>query len=321
MNVVTKTTNELSGPFLSEYTEKFNCVFSTRFTVDDFIRKYRSPVLGYSVHSVALDDQGQIAGMNTIIPIEFEYLGKRVIWGLNCDTFVVSESRGDLRMLVALLSESAKVARAHGVELLFGIPNENSYLCFSKLMRWQDIGLYEFYALPIRMGNVIGKWKWLNPLSVAISGGLVFFGRCVRRLKSGPAAEIKPIRVLRSSKYWDYRLQQGKYEFVRLSDDEYYVYRNLTEFGARCSYIVDYQPRSNVLLEKAVQHIHQTHGSQLDLILFVGQLESPACNLVRIPPRFRPRKLRQYVKVLSGDYGEALLMKHWELGIILMDTR
>lgn len=51
----------------------------------------------------------------------------------------------------------------HKCKLLFGFPNDESYPVMIKGFKVKDIGRLTTYILPIKIGPIIPRMRWLDP--------------------------------------------------------------------------------------------------------------------------------------------------------------
>ena len=318
MKFIVESTGKVLPGFWAEYVRVFNENFGAKFTSGDFEKKYRSPVLGGAIHAFCLTDDDKLIGATSILPLNYMVDGEIVTGGVSCDSFVDKDHRKKNPFLFrTLLAKVESHALEIGVNFVISVPNENSFLYTVHCCNWKLVGEYDFYIVPVGVrsrlgGNLIGRCA--SFLVSSVTRVFFLFG------SSDGKETQKRIRICRDEPYLKYRLAQADYHRV-IQEEREFIYRIYEEAGTPCAYLMDYQPRSPLVLHKALKYIFERNRKEIDIILFLGVDEVIHLPALKIPKCFEPRKMRFTIRLLNEKYSAALDIKNWELGILLMDTR
>ena len=98
LEFIFKRTDELNGSELLQATRLFNAVFDKSRSTDDMLRQYVNNPLGYSYHSLIVDD-GRIVGMNVYVPVYFIVRGERMLFATSVDSCVEKGYRDFFNLL------------------------------------------------------------------------------------------------------------------------------------------------------------------------------------------------------------------------------
>src|SRR3989304_2386592 len=166
MKIVVRKTKDLNSSQWINYTTIFNQIFNKDLEVSHFKKKYFNTIKGYSYHAFLESDRNEIAGSCSIIPFEYFLGNNKHIFGLAVDAFVLKDYRRDPLVLFNLYSQLKELIIKEGVEFIISVPNEIAYPYWKKMVNWKDVGQIPYYALPIKIGNILKKNTWLNIFSM-----------------------------------------------------------------------------------------------------------------------------------------------------------
>ncbi|MDA7891093.1 GNAT family N-acetyltransferase, partial [Akkermansiaceae bacterium] len=116
-----KKTSELTEQEKYDLCKLFSEVFEKEMSLNDFLKKFSSNAKGYSYHSLLKDDE-KIIGCYSCIPFEYEYFGKKLIFGLSVDTMIHKNHRGNPYIFKKLATAIYKELVKDGLSFVFGFP-------------------------------------------------------------------------------------------------------------------------------------------------------------------------------------------------------
>ncbi len=315
-NFVFKKTNRLSKAQQQQIMSLFARVFEKNMTPEMFQRKYLNTSRGYSYHSLMLNE-GTIAGALNAIPVRYKYFQKETTLCLSVDTMIDKCHRGgyNLMKLTKILHEGLI---KDGIPFIFGFPNELFYPIQTKILKYRDIGELDYFILPLNIGNIVGRYKFLNPFShgfCKLLGGLAIPGR-----NSQTAYNIEKVvdNVFEKHRY------DESYGRIRLKSGATCIYRIYEEEGnVRTLYIIDVIPLTKTAITEAVRKICRHVAHSIDIIIYVGKLPSRPAGLFKVPESRKPQKIRMTGQILiPGCIGEAVFdIDNWAVNISNFDVR
>lgn len=322
MEILVKTSSRLTQPEWVSYVFGFNEVFNKVETVEDFKHKYLNTIDNNSYHSL-LYDGIEIVGGCTVIPYHYNINGSIERVGLAVDVFIRNQFRTDIFALFRMYKNLKEVLINQGVVLVIAVPNEVSYPYWKKIVKWKDIGLLNYYALPVKAGNVLKKAKYpMNFLSYYCSMLMLiitYFTNFKER--------ILPIRIDRSNSI----LEKQRYTRVHtiIKDSiSFFSYRILNEKGLNACYLIDFynmssSKKDSISLYKAIKHILKRE--QVDIIIFVGKLNFFQFLLPKVPYKSEPKHLNFTADVLIpekiSDPKILFNINSWDFGLFNYDVR
>lgn len=153
-------------------------------------QKQNTSVFGESYCGyIAYSNTGEPAAFYGVFPCLIEYNGKKFLAAQSGDTMTHSDHTGK-GLFTALAQQTYDYCRAHGIHLVFGFPNKNSYPGFVKKLCWKhfdDMIAYTVYVrcLPwIRIKNALGissqlHGKWCRTVLSFFPAGSIFKSSCL----------------------------------------------------------------------------------------------------------------------------------------------
>ncbi len=139
---------------IDEQVQLFNETFNMNATPNSWRRKHLNNPLGDGKHIqvFAAFCDGELAGINGFVPMEYTYKGETYRVIQSCDTAVDPKFRGK-GVFTRIINAAEDYYRSQGYTALVGFPNNNSYHGFIK-MKWQDVHHTMKYFLPCDVKNV-----------------------------------------------------------------------------------------------------------------------------------------------------------------------
>ena len=314
---VFKKTNQFSLEEQKLFCKLFSQVFQKDMSIQQFNRKYLHTPLGYSHHGLMFAE-GTIVGAYNLIPYRYRCFGAERLFGLSVDLMIAKEYRVGPFSVVEIAKLACDGAKQDGIDFLIGFPNENSYQLTKRLLKWRDIGELDFYILPINIGIVKPKLRFLNPLSRAFMRIFIHLPRVHRCVT--PDFNIEKVY----DKCFEEHRYNEQHEVIDFPDGGRCFYRiYLDEGSVRTLYIIDVVPLTSKNFIQAVREVYTIANKRADLILYVGKLAFHPTGLIRIPRSKQPRRIMMCGKLLSNQLmnEHVFAVENWNINISNFDVR
>ncbi len=319
MNIEVKKTRDLSVIEKQQIVDLFNHVFSKNLSAEIFFGKYYWTTLEGSYHSI-MKINGTVVGCYSVIPYNYNFFHRQLIFGLSVDTMIHERFRGNpynlKKMAVAIYEKLIQ----DGVSFVFGFPNDNIFVVRKKILKWKDVGLLDIYILPIRLGKLTANLRYLNFFSRAIALLLVFFTNATpSKLNHNSGSHINMID--NSSEYFIGKRYANNYAIIR-DDVGYFSYTIMSEAGAVVVYILEIFPLSQSRLEHAVNQLYKNLPNA-DAIIYVGNLNFRPRNMIKVPQRYSPKLVRMSGLVINdSEVDERVFdISNWQVSLANFDVR
>lgn len=283
--IVLKRTDEINSKEWDEYSYGFNKVFNKDFTKEYFKEKYFGCSLGYSYHGVLLCED-KIVGMFTVIPRQYIYFGKEVTIGLGCDAFILAEHRKDEYFLKEMADVVTFKLKSEGISNFISIPNKAAYPYWKYYGGWKDIGKLDYYIVPLRVSKLLQKYDFLDAFSFSFFKSTISFFTFLNFFSNKSVK--KPIQLKYNKEYFSQRYS-SEYKIREISVNNYFVYRVYNEDNIRTAYLIDCYPLSSRNIANAINKIIIETKGEIDIILFVGKINSHPFFLIKVPEEKEPR--------------------------------
>lgn len=313
-----------TGRDWESYCESFNEVFHREFTVDYFRHKYLSVYRGYACHALLYSEEGMVVGGMTVIPCYYRRDGERFVNGLAVDVFICESYRSDPLMLRRMYKKLILLLEEEHVVAVIAVPNATAYPYWKNVVKWKVVGIINYWALPVRMGRILGKTglaeAFLNAcsrfycLSLSLITFLCSFIDTKDRSYRYRICADDPYYV---SKFDGKDYHRGEDGVIR------YLYKLEDENGVRTGYLLDAEEsggRSFKAIRKAVSMILR---QDVDLVLYVGKLSFFQTLLMKMPRKLEPKLLPFTCDLISKDerYKDMLNFEFWDFGLRNYDVR
>lgn len=316
MEFQVKKTHELTEDEMREVCALFQDVFSQNKSLEWFRRQFLGTSFGYSYHGL-MRDEGRIMGCYTSIPCRYRYFGRDMVFALSVDTMIHPRHQGNPFNLKRMAEAVYTALKNDGIAFVFGQPNQAIHLVRQRVLKWVDIGLLDYYILPIRPGGFKAVLKPADPfarLAAALTVRIPFGGENDGK----PAERSCGIEKRADEDFLRYRYDQR--HTVISGDAGYFAYRKKSTGGAQIGYLIDVFPLTRTRLERAVRHVYD-HEKDLDAILYVGRLDFKPRNLLRLPKRYEPKPLPVAGRILLKGAVDGTIYdpSHWNLNLSNLD--
>lgn len=281
MDYITKKTLELTQAEKQGIATLFEEVFESPCTAEDFEDSYVNNYLGYSYHTLFIDN-GRIVGVNSMVPIEYYYNGVKMPF-VNAGGTMIAKSHRGIDNFCDLIDESYAYAEKEGYKAYVGFPNDNSYPIYIGMGMMEEIGKMYTYMLPFRVGGIKKILKFLNPLSQIFAWGYsTIMGWFASK-------DVIQFAISKTHETFDeYRYNSEHYVKLDIGKGKAY-YRVLNHEGVRTAFIVDVSEKSAKNFQQTVKEILKREKNNMDLILYVGHLPFCSHGLIKIPRKFEPK--------------------------------
>lgn len=323
MTIKVCKTGEITEKEWGEFVREFNRAFDRQSTASDKKRFYSSNPYGYSYHAFALSDKGIIVGHTSLIPSQYWAGDKKVMMGISGGTFVSEEYRKNIFLFKRMYDQLKQYAKPDGMTATLGVPNSNSFKYATKILKKKYVGDLDYFALPIRPGNIMnvsGK-PFIN--AVTYFGVIIWYW--ILRIYSqfhNPAESRKMFERVKSDQFLEMRFSNGYKEFNKNNFRCYYKLEN--EDGIDVAYIL-YASNESVTDLSALLEVSGLilKNENVDLIMYIGSLNIFPRFLFKVPESKIPKKLPLTIDVmdevmLSSDIYK---IKNWKFGLIDFDVR
>lgn len=303
------------------YAFGFNEVFGTSYSVDLFKDKYLSVHNGYALHSLLLNADGEVVGGITVIPCVYTCGNAEFLNGLAVDVFIRESYREDPLMLRRMYKKLRVLLESEGVLAVTAVPNATAYPYWKNVVKWKDVGDVNYWAVPVRVGNVLGRCRvLLNACSMVYSHCAYALSALTGLFSSKQRAYDFAISM--DDKYVGHKFTSGQYN-VWQEGDSRIVYRTVNEDGVMAAYVISATQngqRSSSMFRKAVGIILK---QKVDIIIYVGKMGIFQTLFVRIPKRFEPKGLPLMFDIITPNdmFSNAYDINNWDFGLLNYDVR
>lgn len=319
MEIKVCKTSEWSSSDWESYALGFNEVFEKNFPVDLFKRKYTNVIGGESYHALLLNDENKVVGGCTVIPCLYNRNGEEFINGLALDVFIRQDYRTDPLMLRRMYKKLLKKLEENNIVAVMAVPNATAYPYWKNVVKWQDVGDINYWVLPVKIGNIVKRFKFLNIFSQVYAYIVLLISYIFSFLNT-------------KSKSYEYEISSNDEFYKKRFDSSYsiyskgnssYVYRIFDEEGVKTAYLLEAKnegKNSFRIMIKAVRRILQDN---VDIILFVGKMGFFQTLFVKTPKSFEPKRLPLTCDLISKDskYNDMLNINNWDFGLKNYDVR
>ncbi len=310
-------TSEFTDDQWDNYIRSFNKVFDKEYSIEYLKRKYTGSCLGYSFHGVLFCDEN-IVGMYTEIPRAYYFFDHEIIIGQGCDAFILPEHRKDESFLKQIFDIVVANTKELKITYHISIPNKTAYPYWKYYVGCRDISDLNYYVLPLRIGNVLGKWNFLNPLSllffkfIALTGANIYRNHKVQR---------KNIVLKRNREYFTERFG-SEYQVLINNDQTGFVYLIYNEQGIRTAYLIDCFPLNKRNISGALRQIIKESGRIIDIIMFVGLIDKLPFYFIKVPKSREPRQ-QPFIGYCSESKPDDPFfdISNWEISLANFDNR
>lgn len=316
-------TNDWSNKTWDNYCVSFNDVFNKNLNVSYFKQKYNKVVDGHSYHALLYDENQDIVGGCTVIPLIYKKNKELVKIGQAVDVFILEEYRTDPLMLRRMYVKLKKCLIANNIIAVMAVPNSTVYSYWKNVVKWKDVGRLRYWVIPLRLGNILKKSNTLNLFSLYLINMWILFNNLLSFFIN--KKEKKSLYELRIDEtFLGYRFTKNHNKVVIGDFTFYYTINN--EKGIQTAYVLDAREGNQVsfkALIKASKFIAKK--TNVDLILYIGPLKLFQTIFLKVPKKFEPKELPLTCDILDEvnfkNYADMLEIKNWNFGLLNYDVR
>ena len=295
MDFICKKTYELTEREFEQVTSLFNRVFIKDATPAFMKSQYVNNPLGYSYHSMMLDE-GQIVGFSSYVPAYYICDGKKLVFAYAGD-YMTDKPYRDFFNFRDIIKNAHKFMKENGVALNFGYPNDKAYPVMTKGKLTKVIGKMHTYCLPYRIGGLkkgLGSLNWLSMIGCRI------WAACSGLFASKKNYEFLIHKEEESFNETRYKRFDGNYGFAQLKNGTFH-YKVKEHEGVRTAFIVDVSPKSPRNFVDAVKYLLKHHSKEFDLVLYPGELPFGVTGMIKLPRKVEPKNFNMTANILDKE--------------------
>lgn len=323
MKIKVCTTNEWSDNEWFTYQQSFNSVFEKEYDVEFFKHKYFTVVDGNSYHALLLNDERDVVGGCSVCPFIYKNSEEMIKIGQAVDVFILEEYRTDPLMLKRMYNQLVKLLIVNDIKSVMAVPNITAYPYWKNIVKWKDVGDLNYWMLPIKVGNIVKKWKLLNVFSLMFSYLLLGFNAVIMQIANSKE-KLSLYELVIDDDFCNNRYSQ---EHIKVTvQDIIFYYRIYDEHGVKTAYLIDARQNGRLTykaLFKGVNYI--IRKTNADLILYVGSMKLFQTLLIKVPKGFEPKRLPLTCDILNKEdidnYANMLEFRSWNFGLLNYDVR
>lgn len=311
-------TDQLSDKNWESYIRNFNYVFKKNFSYETFMEKYLGSYLGYSFHGALINEEGDIVGMYSAIPRLYSFFGSQEIIAQGCDAFVIEDYRKDESVLKNISEIVITNLRDIGIYYHISLPNPIAYPYWKYFCGWKEILKLDYHIVPLKLGNILGKLKFLNILSYLVFKTVAIIDHSAFHSKKHEKKEIS-LRI--DSSFQEQRYGK-KYISKNPDSNKGFVYREYDENRIKAVYLIDCFEKSPRNMAMAIRHVMFDKNCNPDVIIFLGKTKCCPWYMIKIPQTKEPR--HQPFLGLSTNpetSGSFYSQEFWDISLANFDNR
>ncbi len=332
MNIICKTSLEISDQEWIEITESFIANFSNDSNWQNFKRYFLHSYLGYAYHSLVLNDQGRIVGHTAFIPKYYYWNGERVLMAQSGSTFINKEYRTDLLLYRKLYDQLKKYVAERGVQFILIVPNKAAYIYTERILKAKNIFPLDFYIVPStgfysRAGSFFGMIFWPIKMLHAIVFVLILqllkywndFAQPIDSLSNR-------LQLIRGSDFEKLRYYNER-DYVQIHKKELkYILNIKIEKGLRTAYLMhfEYKGRQDFnAFKKAISDMLFSKNSP-ELIVLIGYYDWLLGSIFKLPAKYQPQNFPLMIDTMNLPQEKIELLlnrKNWKFSLENFDVR
>ncbi len=179
--------------------------------------------IGYMAYAPS----GEPASFYGVFPCFLTIDGKKILAAQSGDT-ITHPNHQKKGLFIILAQKTYELARAEGIKLIFGFPNQNSYHGFIKYLKWVHTESFNAYRINVRSFpflKAVHKFPLLQPLyntylkiidPIFVSKGTVFENSCIENQFGG---------IIHDQGFFDYKRYDNP-QLIRIDKYTLWIKRN-----------------------------------------------------------------------------------------------
>lgn len=321
-NIAVCQSNDMPDSEWIKYAESFNCVFEKNFTAEFFKEKYLARDGNPSFHSLLKSDTGAVAGACSAMPMTILYKGTKIRAALLVDVFILKEHRTNPLTLMKMYRRLTQKLKECGIKSVLAVPNAVAYPYWKNVVKFSDIGDLDYWVLPIKVGNVLKKFHFLNPLSKFLSSIILSLSGGLSAFFHGKNHASYSFSIETDDEYLTRRFPPSTYTKAQRGDCKY-CYRICDENGVSTAYLMYFTEKSRKTPRALNKALEDIIGENPDIIIYVGKIPFIECALLKLPRKLEPKRLPLMLDWLAeSERPEGILdVREWDFGLSNYDVR
>ena len=319
--IIIKKTGELTVDEISEICDLFEEVFiGHSASKDEYAAKHSSTPLGYTIHALLKNEQGNVIGSHNLTPFYYIFNGEKTIFAYGGGTMIKKEYRNFL-MYKRLIEECYRYANDDGISFLMGFPNDISYPIQKKGLKREDIGELTTYILPRNIGAIKPRLRFLNFFSAAFFNIMISFSKLSSSKKIYKPLIHKDQETFSRSRYNKIGMGENVYRYIETADYKA-VYRIMNYKGVNTAFLLDVYPLSAYNFDNAIRFMcKKGKKSRIDAVMYVGHLPFKPMSLIKLPSRYEPKKFHFVGTILNHELIDERIfdISNWEVSLTNYD--
>ena len=311
MEFIVKKTNELTEDEIQQITSLFEQIFEKQRSRQEFLNQALNNPLGYSYHSIMMDDD-KIVGLNSFVPSYFFVNGEKMLFANSTDS-MVSKPYRDFFNFNDMVTAGFKRMKQDNISYVYGYPNDNSYPVLIKSKLYKDIGKMHTYCLPIHVGGVKKFMRFLDPLSELFCRALVSVSGMFASYKSEEYLISKECETYNATRY---KRGDGVY-CTKTIDGITFHYKIKVHEGVRSAFLIDLSEKSSKAFNLAVKHILRNHRKEFDILIYPGCLGFKNTSMIKIPRKLEPKNFNFVGRALDKKVFDNTIwdIRNWDTNL------
>lgn len=311
MEFIVKKTNELTEDEIQQITSLFEQIFEKQRSRQEFLNQSLNNPLGYSYHSIMMDDD-KIVGLNSFVPSYFFVNGEKMLFANSTDS-MVSKPYRDFFNFNDMVTAGFKRMKQDNISYVYGYPNDNSYPVLIKSKLYKDIGKMHTYCLPIHVGGVKKFMRFLDPLSELFCRALVSVSGMFASYKSEEYLISKECETYNATRY---KRGDGVY-CTKTIDGITFHYKIKVHEGVRSAFLIDLSEKSSKAFNLAVKHILRNHRKEFDILIYPGCLGFKNTSMIKMPRKLEPKNFNFVGRALDKKVFDNTIwdIRNWDTNL------
>jgi hypothetical protein len=323
MKIKICTTDDFSSKEWNSYQNSFNAVFETNRDLEYFKHKYKKSIEGFSYHAILLDNNLDVVGACSVIPMMYNKNEHIIKIGQAVDVFILKNFRKDPLMLSKMYSNLKDLLIANSIIAVMAVPNSIAFPYWINIVKWKYLGNLKYWIIPIKLGSIMNKSNLYNLISSICIKFLLVINNLLSLIYN-KVERKSTYELIDDEKFIDYRFSKG-YEKINLKNITFY-FRIYDEDNVKTAYLLDAKQKNRLsyrALVIATSYIVKNTNS--DLILYVGPIKFPQLMFFRVPNKYQPKQLPLTCDILEKSnedlYSDMLKLGNWNFGLKNYDVR
>lgn len=332
MNIICKSSIEITDDEWMEITDSFNANFPKGLNWQNFKKYFLNSYLGYAFHSLVLNNEGKIVGHTAFIPKKYQWNGTEILMAQSGSTFIDKEYRTDLLLYRKLYDALKKFVAEKGVQFILIVPNKAAYTYTERILKCKNIFALDYYIIPStgiysRWGRFLGMVLWpLKAIQAIVFSLILEVLHLWLRFKKMDNSANQRISLIRNEEFEKLRYYNERDYRIIQSGKLKYVLNSKIEKGIRTAYLMHFEFDGDSgfrAFKKTLKHL-QLSTDAPELVMLIGNYEWMLGGIFKLPAKYQPQRFPLMIDSmsLSFDQVEFLLdRKNWKFSLENFDVR